>query len=134
MKTLLLLLACASMSATNEPHGFSSPYVAESTGTPPDPTPERHDPAAYDPAVTERLLKAHQAFVDMNVVTKDSIGACFAAQLALCEQARRQAVEERDELRRNFVCFRCGDGATPLYCLNCAAELNNAQRPRPEEK
>lgn len=26
-------------------------------------------------------------------------------------------------------CFRCGDGHTPLYCLNCANELNKKHQP-----
>lgn len=26
-----------------------------------------------------------------------------------------------------FSCFKCGDGNTPLYCLNCATLLNNAE-------
>lgn len=26
-----------------------------------------------------------------------------------------------------FTCFKCGDGNTPLYCLNCANEMNRGE-------
>jgi hypothetical protein len=26
-------------------------------------------------------------------------------------------------LRGKLTCFKCGDGSTPLYCLNCAEKL-----------
>lgn len=29
-------------------------------------------------------------------------------------------------VQKHFGCFRCDDGLTPLYCLNCANALNHA--------
>lgn len=26
-----------------------------------------------------------------------------------------------------FTCFKCGDGNTPLYCLNCANEMSKSE-------
>ena len=26
-----------------------------------------------------------------------------------------------------FTCFKCGDGSTPLYCLNCANEIAGSE-------
>lgn len=55
-----------------------------------------------------------------------------------CHTARKSAIEdqmiERAEARADvrFTCFRCRDGNTPLYCLNCAEHLLSNQ-PKPNE-
>jgi len=32
--------------------------------------------------------------------------------------------------QQRLTCFRCGDGNTPLYCLNCASTMTTTQRER----
>lgn len=32
----------------------------------------------------------------------------------------------RCEMNNQIACFRCNDGSTPLYCLNCAEDINPA--------
>lgn len=41
----------------------------------------------------------------------------------------KECIEEIERLqsalesRPALTCFKCGDGSTPLYCLNCAGDL-----------
>lgn len=46
--------------------------------------------------------------------------------VTLAESVQRLSAENA-ELRAAFKCFRCGDGHTPLYCLNCADKINSPQ-------
>lgn len=36
------------------------------------------------------------------------------------EDAKKQLQILRNRLAHKFSCCECGDGNTPLYCLNCA--------------
>ena len=57
-----------------------------------------------------------------NVKAMDALAEALEAELAA-------ALARVRELEGAFKCFRCGDGLTPLYCLNCAEDMRVEQKP-----
>lgn len=54
--------------------------------------------------------------------THDMCKALLLTELAGDLETAVWRIRKKQVRKKDFTCFKCGDGSTPLYCLNCATE------------
>lgn len=86
---------------------------------------------AYDHALWLRRLESpldarDRQLCDLGHYVSQLLAALEKGQ-ENCDAVYNDLRAENTKLHEAFKCFRCGDGHTPLYCLNCAEKMNSPQ-------